>query len=204
MQRRDLLKLIASATGVAMVGGDALAYTLREPVPLAETGFSKQDVAFINEVGEVIVPATDSPGAKAANVGSAIAVIVADCYPPPLQKVFRDGLAEIDKASQKKYEKAFVQLTNEERLALFNELDSEATAYNTARGIYGIESSNPSRWETGTEITPPHYFTLLKQLTLFSFFTSETGATKTLRYVPVPGYYDGDLEYKEGDKAWAT
>lgn len=204
MQRRDLLKLIASATGVAMVGGDALAYTLRDPVPLTDTGFSEQDVAFINEVGEVIVPATDTPGAKAANVGGAIAVIVADCYPPPLQKVFREGLAEIDKASQASYQKAFVQLNQAQRLTLFNQLDEEATAYNTARGIYGIASSKPSRWETGTRITPPHYFTLLKQLTLFSFFTSETGATKTLRYVPVPGYYDGDLDYKEGDKAWAT
>ncbi len=204
MQRRDLLKLIAGATGMAMVGGEALAYTLREPVPLKETGFNEQDVAFINELGEVIIPATDSPGAKAANVGAAIAVIVADCYPPALQTVFRDGLREIDKVSKEKTGKAFLQLTSEERHAMFNELDAEATAYNTARGIYRVAASKPSRWETGSEIKPPHYFTLLKQLTLFGFFTSETGATKTLRYVPVPGYYDGDLEYKKGDKAWAT
>ncbi|GGW83740.1 gluconate 2-dehydrogenase subunit 3 family protein [Alteromonas halophila] len=204
MHRRELLKLIASATGVAMVGGDALAYTLRDPVPLSETLFNKTDVAFINEASEVIVPATDTPGAKAANVGATIAVIVTDCYPPALQKTFREGLTAINTASQKQFGEAFISLSKEQRLTLFNKLDSEATAYNTARGIYGIESSKPSRWEAGTTFTPPHYFTLLKQLTLFSFFTSETGATKTLRYVPVPGYYDGDLDYKEGDKAWAT
>jgi hypothetical protein len=36
------------------------------------------------------------------------------------------------------------------------------------------------------------------------FFTSEPGATKALRYIAVPGHYDGNLPYKKGDKAWAT
>jgi hypothetical protein len=50
----------------------------------------------------------------------------------------------------------------------------------------------------------PHYFTIIKQLVLFSFFSSEVGATKVLRYEAIPGSYDGDLPYKKGDKAWAT
>ena len=49
MERRDLLKLIATATGTALVGGKALAYDIVAPVPLSETGFSKEDVALINE-----------------------------------------------------------------------------------------------------------------------------------------------------------
>ena len=36
------------------------------------------------------------------------------------------------------------------------------------------------------------------------FFTSKEGGTKVLRYVPVPGKYDGNIEYKKGHKAWAT
>ena len=51
---------------------------------------------------------------------------------------------------------------------------------------------------------PNHYFHLMKQLTLWGFFTSEPGATKALRYVAVPGHYDGCVPYKKGDKAWAT
>jgi hypothetical protein len=50
----------------------------------------------------------------------------------------------------------------------------------------------------------PHYFAMVKQLILFNFFTSELGATKVLRYVAIPGSYDGDFPYKKGDKAWAT
>jgi hypothetical protein len=54
------------------------------------------------------------------------------------------------------------------------------------------------------EDDPNHYFTLMKQLTLWGFFTSEPGATKALRYVAVPGRYEGCIPYKKGDKAWAT
>ena len=48
-----------------------------------------------------------------------------------------------------------------------------------------------------------HWYTPLEQLTLFGFFTSETGATEVLRYEPVPGEYIGDLDY-DGEPAWAT
>ena len=53
----------------------------------------------------------------------------------------------------------------------------------------------------------PHignYFGMMKQLTLLGYFTSEIGATKALRYIAVPGKYEGCVPYKKGDKAWAT
>ena len=49
----------------------------------------------------------------------------------------------------------------------------------------------------------PHYFTMMKQLTLFGFFTSEVGATEVLRYEAVPGSYEGCAPYN-GEPAWAT
>ena len=68
------------------------------------------------------------------------------------------------------------------------ELDKEAKDYTSAK-----KDSDPN-----------HYFSLMKQLTLLGFFTSEIGATKALRYVAVPGRFDGCVDYKKGDKAWAT
>jgi hypothetical protein len=50
---------------------------------------------------------------------------------------------------------------------------------------------------------PNHYFSMMKQLTLLGFFTSEVGATQALRYLPVPGRYDGCIPYNKGDRAWA-
>jgi hypothetical protein len=48
-----------------------------------------------------------------------------------------------------------------------------------------------------------HYFSMMKQLTISGYFTSKEGRIGALRYKPVPGSYDGNLDYKKGDKAFA-
>ncbi|MCH9691631.1 MAG: gluconate 2-dehydrogenase subunit 3 family protein [Gammaproteobacteria bacterium] len=203
MERRDLLKLIATATGVALVGARALAYNTVSPVPLSATKFSQKDVALFNEMAEVIIPQTDTPGAKAANVGQIMAILVADCYTSKLQKIFKDGITKIQTRSKLEFKKEFLLLTPTQRNTLFQALDSEAKAHNQGKH-YHIATEKPSKWEPGTDEFTPHYFTLLKQLTLYGFFTSKEGANKVLRYVATPGRYDGALSYKKGDRAWAT
>ncbi|GEA12895.1 gluconate 2-dehydrogenase subunit 3 family protein [Alteromonas sp. KUL49] len=205
MDRRDLLKFIGAATGVAFVSSHSFAWDDHAPVSLASTGFTESDVALFNEMAEVIIPQTDTPGAKAANVGQIITVLVADCYPAVIQKAFVDGIQAIRERAVKDYGKDFLLLSGQERLALFSTLDKEANAYNRENHINDyIASERPSRWEPGSEGPVPHHFTLLKQLTLFGFFTSRPGATQVLRYVAIPGRYDGAYPFKKGDKAWAT
>ena len=51
---------------------------------------------------------------------------------------------------------------------------------------------------------PAHYFRMMKELTILGYFTSEIGATQALRYVAVPGRYEGCVPYTKGEKAWAT
>jgi hypothetical protein len=188
MDRRELLKMIVAATGTAFVGSSAFAYDLTTATALNKTGFSALDIALINEIGEAIIPKTDTPGAKEADVGSAIAVIVADCYSEDEQKLFKQGLVEVQKTAQSEYGKKLAQLSATQRTALLSGLDTLAKQYNLVRQNGDI----------------PHYFTLFKQLVIFTFFTSKKGANEALRFVAIPGRYDGDYPYKKGDKAWAT
>jgi hypothetical protein len=44
---------------------------------------------------------------------------------------------------------------------------------------------------------------MIKQLTLWGYFTSKIGATQALQNVPVPGRYDGNAPYVKGEKAFA-
>lgn len=189
MQRRSLLKLIAAATGTALVGSFASAYEIQPDVKLENTGFSKDDVALLNEIGEVIIPRTETPGAKDANVGAIMAVIVSDCYTQSQRKIFKNGFEQLKNRSQAEYSKPFLLLSDEQKMALFTALDKEAKEHNAER-------------EPSKEERLPHYFTLYKQLTLFTFFSSEKGATQVLRHVAIPGSYDGEYPYKKGDKAW--
>lgn len=149
--------------------------------------FVKETTAFLNEVGETILPETKTPGAKAANVGGFMAIMVRDCYTEADQKIFKTGLSELDKATDKKFKKTFLEADAKQRAEVLTDLDKEAKAYS----------------KTKKPEDPNHYFTMIKQLTLLGFFTSEVGATKVLRYVAVPGKYVGDYPYKKGDRAWA-
>ncbi|WBA43678.1 gluconate 2-dehydrogenase subunit 3 family protein [Hymenobacter canadensis] len=158
-----------------------------KPAKLAEVLDAKQ-INLLNEVGETILPTTKTPGAKAANVGGFMAVMVRDCYKPEEQKIFLDGFSKLEAAAKKSGGNDFLALNASQRTALLTALDGEMKQYEKAK----------------TPEQPNHYFRMIKELTLLGFFTSEVGATKALRYLPVPGKYDGNVPYKKGDRAWAT
>jgi hypothetical protein len=183
MDRRDLLKMIAAVTGMAMVGGDLWAAGAKS----ADAGtalFTAADIAFMDEIAETILPKTTTPGAKDAACGAMMAVMVADCYELKYQTVFFDGLKTIKNLAKQQFGKDFMQLSAAQKHQLLSALDQQAKQ----------SINNPL----------PHYFILIKQLTLMVFFTSKVGATEVLRYVAIPGRYDGNLPYKKGDRAWAT
>lgn len=187
MNRRELLKMITAVTGTALIGSAAVGLSgCATSAPVAGAlSFTAADIALMDEIAETILPRTDTPGAKDAEVGKFMAVYVADCYTLEQQAIFYKGLQALEDSCQKTYNRSFMALNQTERQELLTQLDQEA------RGRIG----------RGAE---PHYFTMLKQLTLLGFFTSEAGATQVLRHVPIPGRYDGALPYKPGDRAWAV
>lgn len=188
MNRRELLKLITAATGTAMIGGTAVLAGCSTGNPEEKKPtytFSDEDVRVLDEVAETILPRTDTPGAKDAEVGAFMKVFVTDCYTPQEQALFHSGLPQLEASARERYGQGFMALSQAQRTAFIRDLDREAKAAVAAGG-------------------PIHYFTLFKQLTLFGFFTSKVGGTEVLRYVAIPGRYDGCMPYEEGDPAWAT
>jgi hypothetical protein len=168
--------------------------------------FTQDNVAFLNEVADTILPTTSSPGAKAANVGAFMGVMVRDCYTPADQKTFIDGIAKLNDAANKKSGSKFIDLTPQQRTDLLTDLDKEQKDFTAKRdkaiaADLAKHKANPAY--VAAEL-PKHYFRMVKELTLLGYFTSEIGATKALRYIAVPGHYDGNIPYKKGDKAWAT
>ncbi len=191
MDRREALSRVSLLLGGTILGAEIFlsgCTNSNKNVGAAGINFSNEDVAFLDEVAETILPATDTPGAKAAKVGEFMTVIVRDCYEEKDQKIFIDGMQKLNEASKKQYGKYFLESSPEERHDLLVALDKEQKAY----------------MDKKKEADPKHYFRLMKELTLWGFFTSKTGATETLRYVAVPGRYEGCVPYKKGEKAWAT
>ncbi len=190
MDRRELLKMIVAATGAAMVGLPALVHG-QSPTAGAKTLFSDADVGTLDEIAETILPRTKTPGAKDAGAGAFMATFVTDCYTQKQQVAFRAGLVDIDKRAGGR----FVSLAPQDRTGLLRALDAEARKH-------AVDVTETGTAEAGEAM--PHYFTMIKQLAIFSFFTSKVGATEVLKYVAVPGRYDGDLAYVPGTPAWGT
>jgi len=188
MNRRDAIERVAFLVGGTVIGADFfLSGCMRSNAKKVNELFNVDQVAFLNEVGDTILPPTKTPGAKAADVGSFMAAMVADCYTPADQKIFMTAISQIDAEAQKMFGKKFLDCDQKQRTALITTLDHEQKL--------SVKNKQPSN--------PYQYFSMIKQLTLLGYFTSETGCTQALRYVPVPGKFDGNLPYKKGDKAWA-
>lgn len=205
MDRRELLKLITVLTGTAVVGGEFFLSGCKTGAK-ADAGFSAANIALLDEVGETIIPATSTPGAKAAQVGELMRVMVMDCYTLEQQDAFMKGITSLQEACKKMHNKTFMDCTPEQRKELLISLEKEAKEFNK-----GPEEKDKARREELKKqdkeydfvASARHYYTMMKQLTLMGFFTSKTGMTETLRHIPVPGKYDGEFPYAKGDKAWA-
>ena len=193
LTRREAIKNLAILMGVSVVGPRLLAGQFGLQTPL---DFSDADIALLDEIGETIIPATRIPGAKSVHIGAFIAMMVADCYPAAAQKDFRAGLVKLPADYAAKYGEPFIGGKAENRTQFLNALDSEQRKHTAASKRKLDEFSKV----ISTEEVAPHYFRIMRELTILGYFTSEIGSTQALKYLEVPGRYDGNVPYKKGDE----
>ncbi|MEL6654154.1 MAG: gluconate 2-dehydrogenase subunit 3 family protein, partial [Bacteroidota bacterium] len=186
MNRRDALKALSLATGGALTGA-ALSWTGCKTEPTVFRFFKPEDTETLDAIGETILPTTeDSPGAGEIGISEFIDIYAADCLKSSHQDALRAGFAERLQPNLEG-QTDFTDLTPQQQYDLLLALDEEAILYN--------ENLQP--------LQPPHYFSILKNIILFGYFSSEAGAKQALRYLPIPGRYEGDFPFQSGDKAWA-
>jgi hypothetical protein len=221
-RREAILRVSVLLGGVALIGSGALISGCRaeKTGTAASNPFTADDIAYLDEIADTILPTTSTPGAKAAKTGAFMALMVTDTYHDDDEKTFRDGMRKLDDLSKQKNGGAsFMKATPAQRLALLQELDKEQHDYSEKRRAEGRKKSdafisgtnqqnapeakiNPA---TQIESEPPSkYFRMMKELALLGYFTSEIGATQALRYVESPGRYDPCVPYKPGDRDWAS
>src|SRR6476469_1919062 len=100
MERREAVKYISILLGGTLVGAEAFLSGCKTST--SKPGqWNPEEIAYLNEVAETILPQTSTPGAKAANVGQFMTVMVNDCYEEGDQKTFRDGMDKLNEASKK-------------------------------------------------------------------------------------------------------
>jgi gluconate 2-dehydrogenase gamma chain len=168
--RRSFLRGSSVLLGSAALGSVLEAFAA---TPRKATHFPASS-GTLRAVVDVILPATDSPAASAADTHYFIDLAVPACASPEALATFKSGLAWLDNLG-------YARLPADQQVA-----ELEARAQRDAALEYDDS-----------------FFKILKDYTLTGYFLSEVGATKALAYEQVPGGYWGDLPLAPDQKAWA-
>lgn len=179
--RRASLQRLAGLCGLAL-SGDLLAAVSASNTKATPGLLAPQMLALTGVLAELIIPATDTPGALAVGAHHTISHLLKVCEAPARQQQFLAGLARIDAVAMEQGGKPFASLAHARQVALLTALDHGAAPFNDA---------------------DRQFFTQLKRYTLFAYYTSEAGATRELAYLPVPGGYKGNVPVRKTTRTWA-
>lgn len=184
--------LLALALGIPAAGVKLTALDERE-LP------SDRQRNLIAEVSDLVIPRTDTPGAKDVGVGDFVVLALAHGLSgtrapmaagmvtaalAPFRR--RDGslrhLPWLEHMLDRAAGGDFLRHDLAERVRLLTALDTQAFA----------QGAPPSPW------------TAIKGLILTGYYTSEAGGSQELRYELVPGKWEWDIPLKPGDRAFSS
>lgn len=190
LNRRKALKNLISTGVVAGIGFSTYKFYRFEKISKLKelTGYKE----LIAELAETIVPATDTPGAKEANVQLFIMNAVTNVLSTAEQNRFIDGLADVEDYSMDKYDKRFVKCSLVERNQILSHFESKAMF------------KSPLINKINNKFFGQPFFTRLKMLTVYGYCTSQLGATKGLAYDYIPGGFQSNIPIGKNQKSWAT
>jgi gluconate 2-dehydrogenase gamma chain len=192
MDRREALQRTAMMLGYA-VSAPAMMGILNgckaTPELAYKPVFLTEDMArLVAEVAEIIIPKTDTPGAKDVGVPAFIDKMLGECYKKEDQDRFVKGATDFDADAKSTYGDTFIDCDAEKQKELVYKYHSEAIA--------AMKSDAPPKDRP--------FILMMKELTMLGFFSSEPGATQVLQYEPVPGAYKGCVPLAEVGRTWAT
>lgn len=147
---------------------------------------SEDELQLVSEIAEMILPKTETPGAKDAQCERYIDAALHVFAKPEEQKDFKTNLHIFDEKAKEKFTKAFLALNQNEKEKIMDLVVKDMKEFEAAK-------------KEGK-----HIFRRLKELTISGYCTSEVGVKGgLLEFRPVPGPYQGCIDYANIGKTWA-
>lgn len=187
MHRRELFRLLGAGAVLPAVSPDLFAM-LQQAQPGAGYALRTLDPhqnATVVAMIDLIIPATDTPGAKGARVNEFIDVILTEWATEEERKHFLDGLAGIDKQSNELFGKNFVDASPAQQEAQLRAIDDKEMANRQNRPRHGNTVPKPDAHLEGP------FWVVFKNITLHGYYTSEIGFTQELKLEIMPGAFHG-------------
>jgi glucoside 3-dehydrogenase (cytochrome c) hitch-hiker subunit len=183
LTRRDVL-----ISAIALVGGSAgLIGCSRDSIDElrlhdgAARFFDADQMRMLGRLVDIIIPATDTPGALAAGVDVFLDSLMADWASATTSAKYVTLLRAIDARARAEDAKRFADCEPDRQVALLRDIDSRA---------FGANAELPE-------------FREFKELVLAGYYTSEIGASVELQFELVPGRYLECVPVGQIGRAWA-
>jgi hypothetical protein len=174
MQRRTALKNLLIVAGGTMLLPSCVQQDKKVSIPLDNLKLSAQEEELLAQITETIIPATDTPGAKALGVHQFVLTMMDDCADKEKQDDFMKGLNEVNDLSKKQYNNSFIKCTPQQQLELLTHIDKK---------------------EFDGKVND--FFKAAKRLTIQGYTKSKYVMSNLLVYELVPGRFHGSFPVKD-------
>jgi hypothetical protein len=173
MERRVALKSMALAMG-AMAGLPAWASGWSKSSLENSTLLAADQAKTLTAMVETIIPKTDTPGAGELGVGGFVQKMVTDCYDKKAQASLSSGLSNLDEQSIQRFGKSYADAGKEQRMQLLQDMDK------------------------GSDFDKKSFLSLVKNLTIQGYMSSEYVMTNITHYEMIPARYHGCVPVAKG------
>ncbi len=194
MDRRQALKTIGVAAALPLSSSELFALGRAVHAHVQSGGdrvryvflsLDADESEILSVATELILPETDTPGARSARVPEFIDAVLGGWFEDGERRRFLRGLRDLDARARTSEGASFSACESAAQIRILQEIEREAHASGGAR--------SPKRLARRAAHTGPGapFFSALKWLTLFGYYTSEAGMEQELEHVEFPGTYDG-------------
>lgn len=172
MNRRELLKTAMAGAAAVNAGAQhehsgGAAQLVNPPAAWKPLLFDAHQNETVTTLAELIIPRTDTPGAKDARVNEYIDLILAD-GPAEARNRFLEGLGWLDGYALRLHQQPFVKCGAEQQTAILRRLDG----------------AQETEMKAGAD-----FFRLAKRLTAEGYYTSEAGINELNKGGRVPASF---------------
>lgn len=132
--------------------------------------FTAQELTWLTDIAELMLPRTQTPGATDANVAAVLDGMMLSWAGEKTRLQFQRALKAFEASAQTQYKKPYTSLLPEQRLKMLVNIDKIAFS----------EKPNDMSQD----------YKKLKELVFLIYYSSEEAGEN---YVPIPGEYHGNL-----------
>ncbi len=205
VDRRTALRNISIGTGITISSGALISILpsckVTPTVNWVPEFFSGPEARLIEEMAELILPKTDTPGALDCGIGPFVDRMINNVFLPKQKSFFRKGLyhfVEGDLSTRKVPNLTSEEISDQLHLALEN-LSQESY-----QKLVKITDNPTYNSDEATDHETKYSFLIsVKRLTILGYFSSQLIGEEYLNYDPIPGLYWGCVPISDIGNSWS-